>query len=168
MARWISSLYLVEKMCGKTLAVEYAKVMVRDMSFAGQSAYAVFIGQQDHGDHTIRKTQGYMESHYAAVVGITELAEQAHMSRRTFERRFKAATGDAPGEYLQKLRIEAAKRILEMEFDTFEQITLRVGYQDVTTFSKLFSKRVGVPPSAYRKKFRSRQETPLYTIYNVP
>ncbi len=153
-------LYLVEKLYGKALALNYAKILVHDISFTEQSAYAIFKGLRDHRDTKIWEIQDYIESHYSEHLGISYLANKAAMSRRTFERRFKAATGESPGDYIQQLRIEAAKRILEMEFDTFEQITLRVGYEDATTFSKLFSKRVGVTPTSYRNKFHSGQTIP--------
>ena len=76
------------------------------------------------------------------------------MSRRTFERRFKAATGDTPLFYLQRIRVEAAKRMLENGGLSFDEITYQVGYEDSSSFRKVFSKQTGLQPSAYRKKFQ--------------
>jgi len=81
------------------------------------------------------------------------MAKRAGLGKRTFERRFKAATGKSPLVYLQRIRVETTKRILEMEDDGVDQITARVGYKDSAGFSRLFLRYVGVSPGAYRRKF---------------
>lgn len=95
----------------------------------------------------------FVETAYAVPLSVSTLASCAGLSRRTFERRFKVATGSSPNANLQNVCIEAAKRILETENQTIDQITEAVGCGDPAAFSKLFSKICGVSPSAYRKKF---------------
>jgi transcriptional regulator GlxA family with amidase domain len=147
--------YLVEKMVGPEVARRWSRVLVKEFRSAPQSPYAVFIGNRKHDDATIAAIQDYLEEGYARPLSVDAMARRAGLGKRTFERRFKAATGETPVSYLQQLRVEAAKRILEMENQGVEQITVRVGYEDSATFSRLFSRFVGIPPAAYRRKFAS-------------
>ncbi|MBN2528061.1 MAG: helix-turn-helix domain-containing protein [Deltaproteobacteria bacterium] len=146
-------LHLVERFAGREIAVQSAKVMMRDFETDSQLPYTVFLQEKDHNDNEIATIQDYMDCAYYLPVTVMDLAHRAGLGRRTFERRFKSATGCSPKSYLQNLRIEAAKRILETDNQTVEQITEAVGYGDAATFSKLFVRVCGVSPSAYRRKF---------------
>jgi transcriptional regulator GlxA family with amidase domain len=84
---------------------------------------------------------------------VDRLADKARMSRRTFERRFKNATGDSPLRYIQRVRIENAKKLLEKGGKTFDEITYIVGYEDSSTFSRIFKKTTGLSPNLYKKKY---------------
>ena len=86
-------------------------------------------------------------------IKIDLLADKAGMTRRTFERRFKNATGDSPLRYLQRIRIENAKKLLEDGEKTFDQITYMVGYEDSSAFSRIFKKTTGLSPILYKKKY---------------
>ena len=148
-------LHLVQRFASKKIAMQCAKVMVRDFESRFQSPYAVFLQEKNHCDAEIGAVQDYLESAYHLPCTVDDLAHRAGVGKRTFERRFKSATGISPNTYVQRLRVEAAKRILESENQTVEQITSNVGYEDPATFSRLFVKLCGVSPAVYRRKFSS-------------
>ena len=145
--------YLVEQMAGREIALKWSRVLVKDFRTAVQSPYAVYVGNRKHRDAAVIAVQDYLEEHYDEPLSIAALARRAGLGKRTFERRFKAATADSPLVYLQRLRVEAAKRMLEMDNLSVAEMTYRVGYEDPAAFSRLFQKVVGLPPAAYRRKF---------------
>lgn len=150
------ALYLVEKYCGHEVAVQCAKSMVIDMGRTSQTPYtSVLEYQKFHADAVVLAAQTYLEENFNRSVNLDEIAALHHVSRRTFERRFKAATGDSPLTYLQRIRIEAAKRDLECELLNLDEIAYRVGYEDPGFFRKLFRQSTGLSPKAYRNKFGS-------------
>lgn len=146
-------LHLVQRFASREVAIQCAKVMVRDFESRQQSPYAVFLQEKNHQDKDIGAVQDYLENAYHLPCTVDDLAQRAGIGKRTFERRFKTATCTSPRVYVQQLRIEAAKRILETDNQTVEQITSAVGYEDPAAFSKLFVKLCGVSPAVYRRKF---------------
>lgn len=148
------SLYLVEKYCGSEVALNTAKVMVYDLYRASQSPYSVFRLQKNHNDTSILKVQSWIENHYSEKFCYPELAARFGFSKRTLERRFQAATGVTPLDYLQRVRVQASKRLLEESNKSFDEITWEVGYGDGGFFRKVFIKDTGLMPSAYRQRFR--------------
>jgi transcriptional regulator GlxA family with amidase domain len=123
------------------------------MGRSSQAPYSVFQFQKKHADETIKTSQQWIEKNYSRHIDI-ELVSKIHgMSRRTFERRFKKATGDTPLSYLQRTRVEAAKRLLEENRETFDEICYLVGYEDSSHFREVFKKHTGLLPSEYQKKF---------------
>jgi transcriptional regulator GlxA family with amidase domain len=149
------SLYLVEKYCGHEIAVQCAKSMVIDMGRTSQTPYtSVMDFQKHHADPVVLASQKYLEENFSCSVDLEQIACLHHVSRRTFERRFKAATGDSPLTYVQRIRIEAAKRDLESEVLNADEIAHRVGYEDAGFFRKLFKQSTGLTPKEYRGKFR--------------
>lgn len=147
------SLYLIEKLAGRETALQTAKVFVCDMDRTLQSEWAVFRFQKSHKDAQILRVQQEMESSYAKHVTIAELARMAGMGKRTLERRFRAATGDSPLQYRHRLRVEAAKRMMETGGSSFEEIAFKVGYDSPGYFRKIFTRICRVSPGAYRKKW---------------
>ena len=147
------TLYLVEKFCGRQAAVESAKTMVLDMGRDLQTPYARFIPPRDHGDVLVIKAQEWMERHQTETVDYERLAGKFRMSRRSLERRFKRATGITPLRYLQQLRVESAKRMLEEGAQTFNEITYKVGYEDISFFRKVFVRLTGLRPKEYQQRF---------------
>ena len=145
--------YLVEHLVGKEIALQWSRVLVKDFRTAVQSPYAVYVGNRRHADAAVISVQDFLEEHYDKPLSVSDLAKRAGLGKRTFERRFKAATDDSPLVYLQRLRVEAAKRMLEMDNLSVAEMTYRVGYEDPSAFSRLFQKVVGIPPAAYRRKF---------------
>lgn len=149
------ALYLVEKFGSLPLAKACARMMLIDNSRREQAPFVNFRGRKNHGDSPILKVQQWLDSHYRGKVVIKELAVLSGLNERTFLRRFRKATGDAPLEYLQRQRIEQAKRQLAGSKQTLEVITQAVGYADVSSFRRLFKQIVGVSPTVYRQRFSS-------------
>lgn len=148
------SLYLVEKYCGHEVALQSSKSVISDIGRTSQAPYAIFQLQKKHHDDQILAVQEWIEKNFDQNFNYDTLARKNGMSRRTLERRFKAATGETPLTYQQNLRVEAAKRLLENGKRSFDEITYRVGYEDSSTFRKVFLKQTRLRPSDYRKKFQ--------------
>ena len=147
------ALYLIAKYAGKEAAFQTARIMVMDMDRKSQSPYLLFRFEKIHGDKDVLNIQNWLEKNFNDAVSVGLLADKAGMSRRTFERRFKNATGDSPLRYLQRVRIENAKQLLENGGNTFDEITYMVGYEDSSTFSRIFKKTTGLSPNLYKKKY---------------
>lgn len=147
------SLYLVEKFCGHEIAVQCAKALLVDMPRIHQSGYAVLPLSRPHADAAIRAVEEHMRLNFARELPIERLAGRANMSSRNFVRRFKAATGRLPGHYLQMLRIDVAKGMLEEGIRTVQAVSSAVGYDDIAFFRKLFRRFTGLTPVEYRAKF---------------
>lgn len=140
------ALYLIAKYAGKEAAFQTARIMVMDMDRESQSPYFLFRLEKTHGDKDVMNIQNWLEKNFNDEVNVNLLADKAGMTRRTFERRFKNATGDSPLRYLQRVRIENAKQLLEKGGKTFDEITYLVGYEDSSAFSKIFKKQQGSLP----------------------
>ena len=147
------SLYLVEKFCGHEVAMESAKALLIETPRAWQAGFAVVPLKTEHNDEAISVAQDWLHENFHRPFPLEAPAHRAGMSLRNFVRRFKEATGDSPLLYLQKLRIAAAKRMLEGDHRTMQEISDAVGYQDVAFFRSLFRRHTGVSPSEYREKF---------------
>jgi transcriptional regulator GlxA family with amidase domain len=151
------SLYLVEKYCGPDVAAQSARIIVPNRDVASQSPYTGIQCQRTHHDDQILSVQEWIETHFDQTFDYDELADRSRMSRRTLERRFKAATGKTPLSYQQCVRVKAAKRLLENGGFSFDEITNRVGYEDSSTFRKVFQKYTRLSPSEYRIRKRLPQ-----------
>jgi len=147
------SLYLVEKFCGHEIALQSSKALLIETPRAWQAGFAVIPLKTGHNDNAITVAQDWLHENFHRTFPLDDPARRAGMSVRNFVRRFKQATGDSPLAYLQKLRIAAAKRLLENNRRTMQEISDAVGYQDVAFFRSLFQRHTGVSPSAYREKF---------------
>lgn len=146
-------LYLVEKYCGRETSVFVSKNMLIDMQKAPQNTYAIFRGQRDHNDEIILKVQNFIEHHAEKKIGIDDLVRVALLSRRSLARRFMEATGNSPKEYIQRVKVEEARRMLEFGKETIQEIFYKIGYDDHATFRKIFKKYTGLLPGEYREKF---------------
>jgi len=147
------SLYLVEKFCGHEVAVRCAKSLLVGMPRTSQTGYSVLPVSRPHMDTRIRKAEEHLRAHFRENVGIEALAKRSAMSPRNFIRRFKAATGRLPGEYLQMMRISAARELLENNSTSIQEIGSRVGYADPSFFRALFKRHTGMTPAEYRGRF---------------
>jgi len=147
------ALYLVSKYSGKEVALQTARALLMDMDRSSQSSYSIFRFEKSHGDNEIVNIQDWIENHFKKEIRVDCLANKAGMSRRTFERRFKNATGDSPLKYLQRVRVESAKTQLEKGFKTFDEITYQVGYEDSSAVSRIFKKNTGLSPKLYKDKY---------------
>lgn len=146
-------MYLVEKFCGHEAAIIASKILMINMHQQPQDAFSIFRLQHDHTDSMISKAQQFIEKNYADAISIEALAAQHNMSIRHFIRRFEQATGNTPLAYLQRVRIEAAKKMLESSQDGVEQIAFRCGYEDMSFFRKIFKRYVAMTPRAYKEKY---------------
>lgn len=147
------SLYLVDKFCGRDIALQCAKSMILDYGRDIQTPYACFLFSKNHGDKLVAKVQEWIEGNHTKPIDYRSLADQFRISRRSLERRFKQATGTTPLGYLQQIRVETAKRLLEQGHWTFNEITYQVGYEDIPFFRKLFVRSTGLRPKEYQKRF---------------
>lgn len=154
------SLYLIEKLSSREVAVQCSKAMVQDFGRVSQSPYAEFMFQKTHDGRDIVAVQQWMEENYTGSISVSALAGRFGMSKRTLERRFKKLTGDSPLIYLQKLRINAARALLEKPHSTFEEATYRVGYEDISSFRKIFQRHTGLLPKEYQRLFQKNFPAP--------
>lgn len=150
---WNLVLYLVEKFSDRDIAVLISKYFALDIGRDSQNQFAIFRGQRNHGDVDIEKVQDYIEKNYEDKITIEDLANLAGTSRRTFERRFKDATNNTPAEYIQRVRVEAAKKFFEASRKNVSEVMYNVGYTDSKAFRDTFKKITGLRPIEYRNKF---------------
>lgn len=150
---WNLVLYLMEKFVSRELAISVSKMFNIDLDKGRQSHFTVFNGQRSHGDEHILNAQQYIEAHYMDAISIEQVAAQAHMSKRNFIRRFKTATGNTPIEYIQRVKIEAAKKALERSGGDVNSVMYDAGYNDLKSFRKVFRQVTGMTPQDYRRKF---------------
>ena len=146
-------IYLVEKFGGRELAIATAKAFMINMDKVDQSIFMIFNGQKDHGDNLVLSIQEEIEQAYQQKIAVNTLAEKFHTNRRTMERRFKSATGNSIIEYLQRVRMEAAKKSLEQVTNNVTDAMYTSGYNDPKAFREVFRKIVGLSPIDYKKKF---------------
>jgi transcriptional regulator GlxA family with amidase domain len=150
------TLYLIARFCGGDAAVQIAKLFILNWHPEGQRPYATsMLTQLQHSDAVVRRAQEWLTRNYSCPNPVSHVVTQTQMPERTFKRRFKSATGFAPLEYVQSLRLEAASELLEGSEEPVEEIAYRVGYEDITFFRRLFRRQKGVTPAAYRRQFRA-------------
>ncbi|WP_372782445.1 GlxA family transcriptional regulator [Phenylobacterium sp.] len=147
------SLYLVEKLCGHEVALQTAKALLLPMPRTHQSGFAMLPVSKPHADERIRATEAYLQANFRKEIPIPFLADRAGLGVRTFVRHFKAATGRLPADYLQAVRIEAAKVMLESDNRPIQSISSEVGYDDVAFFRSLFKRITRMTPTEYRANF---------------
>jgi transcriptional regulator GlxA family with amidase domain len=148
-------LYVIEKHLGREMSVLASKMLEIDIERKSQNQFSIFIGQKRHSDLDVLKAQEFIENNSDKKIIIDELCSKYGIGRRTFERRFKKATGNSLMEYAQRVKVEAAKRQLEADRKTVNEITFEVGYNDTNAFREVFKKYAGMSPIDYRKKYRA-------------
>ncbi|WP_432767689.1 GlxA family transcriptional regulator [Sphingopyxis sp.] len=146
-------LRIVERLLGPTVMMETARFFLIDPGGREQKNYASFAPRLTHGDEPILKAQHWLQAKEGRIGGIAELAAEAGLEERTFQRRFKGATGMTPVEYSQHLRVGKARELLEFTRRTVDQVAWSVGYEDAAAFRKLFHRITGLSPSEYRQRF---------------
>ena len=156
-AYWNLLMHLVEKYAGREIAIYTAKYFVIDLNKNFQSPFVVFHGLKEHEDETIKDAQAYIEQHYKDKLTVDRLADKFNMSRRTFERRFKKATRNTVAEYIQRVKIEGAKKQLEIGRRSINEVMVDVGYSDTQTFRNIFKRITGVTPVDYKSKYAKKQ-----------
>lgn len=157
-SQWNLILYLVEKFSDRETAVLVSKYFAIDIDRSTQAIFTIFKGQKSHTDKEILEMQSFIENNYAEKFTIGDLARKVNVSKRTFERRFKQATANNPNEYVQRVRMEAAKKYFEASRKNVSEVMYDVGYADTKAFRDVFKKITGVTPMEYRKKFAGRHQ----------
>lgn len=147
-------LYLIARYAGATAAQEVARLYALQWHQEGLTPYIVFEGKRDHGDGDIQSAQQWLDTHFSVAHPVEEMIKRSRLAERTFKRRFTQATGLTPLAYVQRLRIEDAKRRLERTEAPIDKISWQVGYEDAAFFRRLFKRTTGMAPGAYRKRFR--------------
>ena len=146
-------LFLVEKYFDRDTSIWCAKTFQIDMDRTSQSQFLIFQTQKNHGDELISEAQAYIEDHMADRFSFEEVASRLAISRRNFDRRFIKATGNTPVEYLQRVKVEAAKRALERGRKNINEVMDEVGYADEKAFREVFKKVTGLSPVDYKEKY---------------
>ncbi len=147
-------LYLIVRFVGATAAQTVARFFALQWHHDGLAPYIVFEGRKDHGDAAIAEAQSWLSKNFSLGSPVEEMVRRSGLAERTFKRRFTEMTGFAPIDYVQRLRIEDAKRRLERTEAPVEEIGWRVGYEDPAFFRRLFKRVTGLSPGAYRKRFQ--------------
>lgn len=146
-------LYLIEKYAGRDIAILSAKVFAIEIERDSQSAFTIFQGQKVHEDEPVKKAQAFIEKNIQEKVTVDQLASMFALSRRALERRFKKATANTVAEYMQRVRMEAAKMSLESSRENVSEVMYKVGYTDTKAFRTTFKRITGLSPVQYRSKY---------------
>lgn len=147
-------LYLIARHVGATAAQTVARFFALQWHHDGLAPYIVFDGPKNHNDAAVADAQDWLKSHFSVTSPVEEMIRRSAMAERTFKRRFKLATGYTPIDYVQRLRVEDAKRRLERTDAPIDEISWKVGYEDAAFFRRLFKRATGLPPGVYRRKFQ--------------
>lgn len=161
-------MFLVERIFGEEIAWAASRIFLVDRNKSPQSAYsfAALSSQKDHEDEPILAAQQLIEAEVAAAPSIDDLARRVALSRRTFVRRFRSATGNTPRDYIQRVRVESAKRALERG-ENVSIVATGVGYEDVVAFRKIFARVTGLTPAEYRSRYGPKS-TPAWAPAKSP
>jgi transcriptional regulator GlxA family with amidase domain len=138
---------------GVRFSQQMAKIMLTDPHCSSQTPYLTLSPMAPQRDEKVLQIQQYLQDHLAENIELSQVASRFAMTQRTLIRRFKQSTGDTPMAYLQKQRIEKAKQLLESSQLPIEQLLNVVGYEDLSSFRKLFQQYTSLTPKAYRERF---------------
>ena len=147
-------LYLISRHVGATAAQAVARSFALQWHHDGLAPYIIFEGRKDHGDAAVADAQAWLSTHFAIGSPVEGMVQRSGLAERTFKRRFTDATGFSPIDYVQRLRIEDAKRRLERTEASADAISWEVGYEDPAFFRRLFKRVTGMTPGAYRRRFQ--------------
>lgn len=146
-------IYLIEKYFNRQTAILCSKVFQIELDRKSQSTFTIFRGQKQHDDDVVKEVQTYMEENLQEKISMEELSSRFSVGRRNFDRRFIKATGNTPIEYVQRIKVESAKKALEMSRKTINEIMYEVGYSDVKAFREVFRKFTGMSPVEYKGRY---------------
>lgn len=148
------ALYLIARYTGVVVAQSAAKFYALQLHQEGLAPYIVFSVRRNHGDAAIAAAQDWLETHFCDANPVEDVVRRSGIAERSFKRRFTKATGHAPLAYVQRLRMEDARRRLERTESPVDEIAWQVGYEEPAFFRRLFRRTTGLAPGAYRRKFR--------------
>jgi transcriptional regulator GlxA family with amidase domain len=149
------ALHVIARLCGRTHAIETAKVHLLTGHEEGQLPFAALVRRTDADDAIVAGCQAWIAENYAVDNPVAAMVERSGLQARTFGRRFRAATGERPIDYVHAVRIDEARHVLESSSLSVDEVGFAVGYDDPTFFRRLFKRRTGLTPAAYRRKFAS-------------
>ena len=150
---WNLLLYLLEKNTNREIAIIASKVFAVEIDRKSQSPFIMFNGQKSHTDEPVKKAQEFIENNVSDRISVEALATRFAIGKRNFERRFKKATNNTPVEYMQRVKIEAAKKYLEISSKNINEVMYDVGYTDTKAFRTIFKRITGLSPIDYRNKY---------------
>jgi transcriptional regulator GlxA family with amidase domain len=150
---WNLLLYLLEKYTDREIAIVASKVFAVEIDRKSQSPFIMFNGQKTHEDEHVKKAQEFIENNVSDRISVENLALKFAIGKRNFERRFKKATNNTPVEYMQRVKIEAAKKSFETSRKNVNEVMYDVGYTDTKAFRTVFKKITGLSPIDYRNKY---------------
>ncbi len=163
---WSLLLHLVEKYTDRATAILASKYFLVDIDKNTQFPFAIFKGQKEHNDEAVKNVQDYIEKNIEEKITVDALADKVAVGRRSFERRFKRATNNSVLTYIQRVKIEAAKRSFESSRKNINEVMYDVGYTDTKAFRSTFKKITGLTPIEYRNKYNKLAKTNQHA-YNV-
>ena len=146
-------IYLIEKYAGRDIAILISKAFMIDIDRVSQSPFIIFQGQKEHDDEPVKQAQEFIEKNFQEKITVDQLASMNALSRRNLERRFKKATCNTVTEYIQRVKIEAAKKNFESSRKNINEVMYDVGYMDTKAFRTTFKKITGLSPVQYRNKY---------------
>ncbi|MEO8416785.1 MAG: helix-turn-helix domain-containing protein, partial [Ginsengibacter sp.] len=145
--------YIIEKHLGREISILASKMFEIDIERKSQNPFVIFVGQKRHGDEIVLKAQEHIENNPTSAFTVDEICNEFNVGRRTFERRFKKCTGNSIAGYMQRVKVEFAKKQLETGRKNVNEIIYETGYNDVGAFRKVFKKFTDLSPIDYLKKF---------------
>jgi transcriptional regulator GlxA family with amidase domain len=151
-------LYVLEKHLGREISVLASKMFEIDMERKSQNPFVIFMGQKRHGDEIVLKAQEFIENNPSETFSVDDVCKRYAVSRRTLERRFKQCTANSIAEYIQRVKVEFAKKHLESSKKTVNEIIYETGYNDIDAFRRIFKRFTSLSPLNYRRKYLSLRE----------
>lgn len=146
-------LYIIEKYAGREAAIHCSKTFQVDLDRHSQSPFIIFQGQKGHEDEQVKQAQEFIEKNYHKKISIDQLTSMLALSRRNLERRFKKATSNTLVQYMQRVKVEAAKKHFEASRKNINEVMYEVGYSDTKSFRMVFREITGLSPIEYRNKY---------------
>ncbi|TSJ47947.1 GlxA family transcriptional regulator [Fluviicola chungangensis] len=150
-------IYLIEKYYDRQTAIYCSKVFQIEPDRKSQSVFTMFRGQKQHDDEVVKEVQNYLEENFRNKISVEELSTRFSVGRRNFDRRFIKATGNTPIEYLQRVKVESAKKSLELSRKTVSEVMYEVGYSDLKAFREVFRKFTGMSPVEYKGRYNKEK-----------
>ena len=150
---WNLLLYLLEKYTNRDIAIAASKFYEIEIDRVSQSVFLIFNGQKTHRDDSVKKVQEFIEGNYGRRITVDQLCDTFAVGRRSLERRFKEATGNTVSQYIQRVKIEAAKKSFETSRKNINEVMYEAGYSDTKSFRMVFRKITGMSPMSYRNRY---------------
>lgn len=146
-------LLLIERYCGREISTQVAKTQIIDSKRGNQNSYTNVSLHRPHSDPLVKQVQEFIEENFRQPMQVSHLATMVNVTPRTLNRRFQACVAMRPIEYIQAVRIEQAKRLLELGDVTIKSLAEQVGYDDISSFTRLFKRATELTPKEYQEKF---------------